>query len=251
MQWFVKILLPGFLFIFPLVSYAQGMKTEVQMGGPKMQQYIQVEGQVSQGLPDFLSKIQNAGIQLKKGKAAESLSSLNEAKADLENIMKVLGEDKAYQEIKNNFATVDDSLKNAIEALQGGKRKMATQAIAKAYRYGKALSESPTLKLTSTMVSLDVASQYIQNKNYSSAGTFLNRAIDTLGQIENNPKIDMKEVQNLKNDIVLLHQQVVLGKLADEKPIKTVYDRMAIANTNMLYQYYDMWSKNDVVWEQY
>ncbi len=251
MERLLKILPVWFLLFFPVAIHAQGAKTEIEMGGPKMKQYIQVEEQVSQGLPDFLGKIQNAGMQLKKGKTNDSLNSLQDAQTELESSMKVLGEDKAYQEIKNNFVTVDNSLKNASDALKLGKRKMANQAIAKAYRYSRALSESPALKLTSAMVSLDVASQYIQSKNYSSADNFLNRAIGILGQIENSPKIDTQEIQSVKNDVVVIHQQVVLGKLADEKPIKTVYDRMAIANTNMLYQYYDMWSKNDVVWEQY
>ena len=91
----------------------------------------------------------------------------------------------------------------------------------------------------------------IRDRNYSSAGIFLQRAIDNITKVQQDPRIQGAGLNQLKSDIIITQQQVVLGKLQDEKRLKRFYPGLAAARVNTFNSYYSIWNRNDAPWEMY
>jgi hypothetical protein len=115
----------------------------------------------------------------------------------------------------------------------------------------KVISESPVLKMVGSEIALNQADRMIMNKDYNSAGIFLQRAIDNITEAQKDPRMDTPELNKLKNDIIITQQQVVLGKMQDEKRLKNFYPGLAAARVNTLNTYYDVWTRSNAPWEMY
>ena len=211
---------------------------------------IETEAQVQRGLPEFMQGIQAAVDALKKNDWEASQASLASVRKTYANVMDALNKISGDEERELGFRRIGQALDEADYALDARRKKEALDHLAQAYRLTKTLSQSPVLKLTATKVSLYYANQQIQSKNYTAAGDYLGRAVDNITAIENSPGMNQSELRSLKNSIVIAHQQIVLGKQADGGYMNNLYQRATAATSNALYQYYDMWTRTPVPWEQ-
>ncbi len=240
------------LLISPWVSAQGNIRTEVEMGGGEAQsKYVEVETQMEQGLPTLLDHIKNSGALLKNNETSQSLVALDMAKQEILRGEKILSDDPQYREIQIQADKIEESLQKAEDLIKANKKSQALQQLTQAYRLGQALSKSPVLKLAATEIALGNASQQIQGKNYRGAGLFLQQAIDNITSIQNDPTVNVGELNKLKNDIVIVQQQVVLGQLQDEKRLKRFYPGLAAARVNALNSYYDVWSRSEMPWDQW
>jgi hypothetical protein len=250
--------------LYPLISFAQKPTSDVEMGTkvPKptsdvemsssAQPIIEAESQVQTGLPAFLVKIQQAQAMLRKNNWEGAQANIQQAKDALDITMVKLEKITTYEEVDLGLKHIELNLREALFALQHHRKADANREIGDAYKTTKALSVSPLLKLTTAKVSIGAANREILNKNYSNAGSLLQRAIDDLNALQGNSTVDQQEINSLKNDIVIAHQQVILGKkISDKNYLNQLYDRASAASSNALYQYYDMWTRTTLPWDQY
>jgi DNA repair exonuclease SbcCD ATPase subunit len=231
---------------------AQSPKTDVGIG-PEVgdKKYFEVSSQLEQGLPALLENIKDTATYLKDKQITESLSTLRQAQTELTRGKSVLTKESQYEEIRVQIEKIESSLEKAEELIKDDKNQQALNQLAQAYRWTKSLSESPVLKLAATEIALNSASDQVRGGDYRSAGLFLQQAIDNLTKIQNDPNLNSGDLQKLKNDIIITQQQVVMGKLQDEKKLKGFYPGLAAARVNSLNTYYNIWSRSDMPWDLY
>jgi len=241
-------LIAALLSIIPAQVHAQP-RTDVEIVA-STKTLIEAESKIQTGVPGFLDDLQEAQKLLRDNKWDESLASVEQAQAE---VLQVLSSLKGYnyQELELGLKNIEQNLREASFALKARRKVEANREIGEAYKLTKALSESPVMKLSAAKVSLGAANQEILNRNYSAAGLLLQRSIDDLTELEKNPNVNQGEIRALKNDIVIAHQQVTLGKMRDGSYMSKLYDRASAATTNSLYQYYDMWTRTPLPWDQY
>lgn len=241
------------LFVSMTVGAQEGkLESDVEMGvGFSQQKYMEIETQLEQGLPNLLENIKDAGTLLKKDQVPESLEALKRAQQEIARDEKVLGKERQYVEMQTQADKIEAALNKAEVLIKGGKKNQALKELTQAYRRTQAMSKSPVLKLAATEIALGNASRQIQSRNYRSAGLFLQQAIDNITVIQNDPRVNQESLNRLKNDIIIVQQQVGLGKLQDEKRLKRFYPGLAAARVNALNAYYDVWSRTDMPWDQY
>jgi hypothetical protein len=250
----------GFLAVgcFALSSFAQGdldktdqgMKTEVGVG-VTMQKYTEIESQLEQGMPMILEKIQETANLVKQNKFQEGRDYLATAVKEARSDEKIFTKDSSYSEIANYVDKMEDALTLADEAMAKKQKQVALNQLTRAYRMTKVIAESPVLKMVASEVALNQADRLIMSKDYDSAGIFLQRAIDNITDAQKDPRMNTQELNKLKNDIIITQQQVVLGKMKDEKRLKNFYPGLAAARVNTLNTYYDIWTRSNVPWEMY
>ncbi|HCU25411.1 MAG TPA: hypothetical protein DF383_10360 [Deltaproteobacteria bacterium] len=243
---FTGVLLGLLVFAFPL--FAQDPKSVLQVGTPDAA--LEMEAQVQSGLPDLLQGIQGTVDELKQNDFEASQSTLDQTRKNLGTFMQGLRQIPENEELENSFQRIDAALDQAAAALTAKLKSEAMANLTRAYRMAKALSQSPVLKLTGTKVSLYLADQQIQSRNYGAAGDYLERAIDGLIAIQDDPNIDPTEIRALKNSVILAHQQVILGQQANGTYMSRIYQRATAATSNALYQYYNMWTRTPTPWDQ-
>ncbi len=226
------------------------VRSEVGME-PTMQKYVEVEQQLSQGLPMILEKIQETANMVKKNQFEEARAfgkqAIEEARVD----EKIFTKDSHFKEIADYVDKMEDFLTEADNALINKQKSLALKKLSEAYRYTKVISESPVLKLAAAEIALGSASRMIVGRDYKSAGIFLQRAIDNITAVQQDPKVNSQELNALKNEIVITQQQVVLGKMQDEKRLKNFYPGLAAARVNTLNSYYSIWNRSTMPWEMY
>jgi tetratricopeptide (TPR) repeat protein len=243
-----------FVFILLLLSfsaYAQAPQSDVTMD-PSMSKEIEVETQAQEGVPGLFDNIEAAIASVQKNNFAESRASVDQARKEIAAMLEILGKNPEYKEVYLSLEKIDLALQEANMAIESERKPVAVKNLNSALRFAKSLAASPVLKLTATKVSLSLANKEIAGGNFPSAGIWLERAINSLTSLLNNPNINQQEINTLKNDIVIAHQQVMMGKLKDKSYLGRLYDRASAATTNAMYQYYDMWTMNpNMPWSWY
>ncbi len=215
------------------------------------QQFSQVETQLEQGIPSILEQIKNIGDQVKLGNWEQAKQLLDQAKKDGQQVKRVLEQGPQYDEIESYVDKIREAMALTEQALGARQKKPALQNLAQAYKWAKAISESPVLKLTATEIALGQASQQILQRDYNAAGLFLQKAVDSISEVQQDPRVNSAELNKLKNDIILTQQQVVLGKLQDEKRLNRFVPGLAAARVNALNTYYTVWDRSNMPWDQY
>jgi hypothetical protein len=256
-QWtMVPVFLAVGLFSLPVLSQGsdtdktQNMKTDVGVG-VTMQKYTEIESQLEQGMPMILEKIQETANLVKQNKFEEGRQYLRTAMKEARSDERIFTKDSPYKEIADYVDKMEDTLTLADGAMEKRQKKVALEQLAKAYRMTKVISESPVLKIVASEVALNQADRLIMGKDYESAGIFLQRAIDNITEAQKDPRMNTPELNKIKNGIIVTQQQVVLGKLQDEKRLKYIYPGLAAARVNTLNTYYDIWTRSNVPWEMY
>jgi len=238
------------LFTVPL-AHAQGPQSDVQYGS-QMSKEIDLESQAERGVPGLLDDLERAQNSLKRNDFQESQSAVEQARKEIAAMQKVLSDNPEYREVAMSLKKIDFTLEEAGFALQVRQKAKAGAELTQATRFTKSLAASPVLKLTATKVSLMLANREIQGGNYGSAAAWLDRAIDNITALLQSPNANQAELTALKNDIVIAHQQVIIGKMKDRSYLNKLYDRASAATTNAMYQYYDMWTMNpNTPWSWY
>lgn len=233
-------------------AFAQAPKSDVDLDSSAMSNEVQVETQAQAGVPGLFDDLDRAIATLQKDDFDSSLASVGQARKEIAAILKLLDNNAEYQEVQLSLEKIDMVLQDANMAIRSKRKGGALRFLQAAQRFTKSLAASPVLKLTAAKVSIKLANKEIAGGNYASAGGWLERAIDALTSIMDNPSVNQNEIKALKNDIIITHQQVVLGKMKDRGYLSKLYDRASAATTNALYQYYDMWTMDpNTPWSWY
>jgi len=196
--------------------------------------------------------LERAANSLKRNDFEDSQAAVAQARKEIAAMQKILADNPEYREVSMSLKKIDLTLEESAMAMQVRQKAKADAELQQATRFTKSLAASPVLKLTATKVSLMLANKDIQGGNYGSAAAWLDRAIDSITALLQNPNVNQQELTALKNDIVIAHQQVILGKMKDRSYMNKLYDRASAATTNAMYQYYDMWTMNpNTPWSWY
>jgi len=239
--------------LIPVEGFSQGsekMDTEVGVG-MTMQKYTEIESQMAQGMPMILERIQETANLVKQNKYDEGRENLRKAVEEARSNEQVFTKESHYKEIADYVDKMEDALTLADQAMEKRQKKSALDQLAKAYRMTKVISESPVLKIVASEIALGQADRLIMSRDYNSAGIFLQRAIDNITLVQQDPRLNTQELNKIKNEIIITQQQVVLGKMQDEKRLKNFYPGLAAARVNTLNSYYDIWNRNNAPWEMY
>jgi len=236
-------------FSIPLYAQNSNPKSALELNPSSSDVEVEVETTLQNGMNRLIDGIKESGDLLRKNQWDESDAKLKEVRDFLRSAMTKMGGIPEDDERELSFGVILNQLDSANYAINQRRKKEALQNLSQAYQRTVALSKSPVLKLVASKVSLYLANQQIQGKNYASAGAFLDRAIDSLTQIQEDPNLNQKEINSLKNSIVIAHQQVINGKSYNGSYMSKMYQRATAATSNALYQYYDMWTRTPVPWE--
>ncbi|MCE9624199.1 MAG: hypothetical protein K8R69_01910 [Deltaproteobacteria bacterium] len=236
-------------FSVPLHAQVSNPKSTMELNPSSSDTEIEVESALQNGMTRLIEGIKESGDLLKKNQWDDSSVKLKEVRDFLRGAMNKMGGIPADDERELSFGRILNELDSANYAIDQRRKKEAMQNLSQAYRMTVALSKSPVLKLVASKVSLYLANQQIESKNYVTAGAFLDRAIDSLTQIQQDPNLNEKEINALKNSIVIAHQQVINGKSYNGSYMSKMYQRATAATSNALYQYYDMWTRTPEPWE--
>ena len=238
------------LLVTPAAVYSQEIKSEVGMG-ITMKEYTEIETQLEQGMPLILEKIKGTGELVKKGQYEEGRAFLKKAIEEARAEEKIFSKESHYKEISEYVDKMEDALTRADQAMEKRQKQAAMTQLKRAYNMTKVIAKSPVLKMVAAEIALGQASRMIGQRNYSSAGIFLQRAIDNITTVQQDPKLNTDDLKKLKNDIIITQNQVVLGQMKDEKRLKSFYPGLAAARANTLNTYYSIWDRNNEPWMMY
>ena len=249
----LKSFIISLILLFGPATFAQDntdIRSDVGME-PTQKKYVEVEQQLSEGLPLILEKIKETANMVEKDQFDEARTYLRQAIQEARSDEKIFTKDSHFKEISNYVDKMEDFLTEADKAMGNRQKSIALKNLSQAYKYTKSISESPILKLAAAEIDLGSASRMISGRDYKSAGMFLQRAIDSITEVQQDPRVNSTELATLKNDIIVTQQQVVLGKMQDEKRLQRFYPGLAAARVNTFNSYYSIWNRNDMPWEMY
>lgn len=240
------------LLFLPFSAIAQSTgnspQDDVQVGVSGMEKYTQIETQLGQDLPLILESIQLSAKQVEQNKFEAAQATLKRGIQEARIDEKIFSKESHYREIAEYVDKMEDALTQANEAMAAKKRAPSLQNLRRAYTYTKAISESPVLKLAASEIALGQASREIRNGNYESAGLFLQRSIDYVVEAQKDPRLkNREELNKLKNEMIITQQQVVLGKMKDEKRLNNFYPGLAAARVNAFNDYYSIWNQGEIM----
>lgn len=228
------------------------LQENVQFSSGSMERYTQIETQLGQGLPLILESIELAASQVKQNNFAAAETTLQKAINEARTDEKVLSKESHYREIAEYVDKMENSLTQAGEAIRAKRRSAALKNLELAHDYTQSIAKSPVLKLAAAEITLGQAERSLRNGDYSTAGIFLQRSIDYVTSVQQDPKLkDQKELNQLKSDLIVTQAQVVNGQLKDEKKLKNFYPGLAAARVNTFNTYYSIWNRNDQFWDMY
>ncbi|MFO1462907.1 MAG: hypothetical protein U1F66_03960 [bacterium] len=249
MRRFIPLACLVFLFAAGARAQSTNPKSALELGKTSTDVELEVESTIQSGMSRLIDGIKESGDLVRKNQWEEGDAKLNEVRDFLKTAIGKMGGISGDEERELSFGKILNYLDEADYAIDMKRKREALNNLANAYKMTVALSKSPVLKLVASKVSLNLANQQIQSKNYASAGAFLDRAIDSLTQVQEDPSLNQKEINALKNSIVIAHQQVINGQRYDGSYMSKIYQRATAATSNALYQYYDMWTRTPVPWE--
>jgi hypothetical protein len=230
---------------------SKGISQEKEIeAGTSQKRYQELETDLNQRLPDLKEQCESILKELSRKKIAPSLESVQNKITDLDSIITRLRKDPNFEAVVESLTQIRSSLSRAADSLERKNLSQAKIALKKSVIYTKVLLESPVLKMTQAEIDMDAASQRIHFGDYTSSGNYLDKAVANIGsmQIEGNPALQ-NELDRIKSDIVILHQQTILGKAKEEAASRSIWKRMHQAQVESLSHYYDMWSRSYHPWE--
>lgn len=241
-----KIKKCNFLFIlglgfFSLTSQAQEANLAL---GNSYNRYSQVEQDLTKELPALKNEVNTILQNLNQSaNLGADLKSLDDNIQSLTNTLSKLRDDPSFDSVEASLDQINNSLKQAQIAYQNKQMGKAKALLKKSAVYVKILIDSPLMKMTQAEIDMDQASLRIGSKDYVAAGLFINEALDHLSgiQIQGNAKLT-DQINQIKNKLVVLHQQTILGKAQDDKDSRSVWKNMRQVQVDSLSHYYDMWS---------
>lgn len=250
------ILMLAMLFFFPLDANSQQNQNPVQGteigGGMTDRQFLEVENQLSEGLPQILEGLKDTATLVESQQWEQAKAKLDRTIQECAQEKKILQDPRFFDEIESYVDKSRNAIQRADAAIAKKNKPVATTQLKEAYRYVKAISASPVLKLAASEIALGQASRMIGQNDYQSANMFLQRAIDNITQVQQDPRLQGNpELNKIKNEIIITQQQVSLGKLKDEKRLHRFYPGLAAARTNTLNSYYSIWNRGDQPWDMY
>jgi hypothetical protein len=225
-----------------LAGPAFSQNPEIQSGNP-YQYYSDINQVLTDRLPAFKEELEGMIADFNKGKAPETLEWVKQKIANGDALIDRIRHDPNFDEVKDAWDKLKASLSQAETALKNKQYAAAKKALQRTDVIAKVLLESPFLKMTQAEIDLDQASLHLNNKDYIAAGMFLDEALNHLQglNIEKNPKLSSK-MESIKNQIVIAHQQVILGKYKVESDNRSIWRQMRQAQVDSWSHYYDMWS---------
>ncbi len=241
-KWVFEMIL-GFLTISFSSLILGAENTSLDLGS-SYNRYSQVEQDLTKELPSLRDEVKTILKTLnQKGTLPENLKSLADDIVLLDSIVGRVREDPNFDEVEASLDQINNSLKQAQNAYRKNQLGQARALLKKSAIYTKILIESPLLKMTQAEIDMDQASTRIGNKDYVAAGLFINQALDHLQgmQIQGNMKLN-DQLAQIKNKLVVLHQQTILGKYKDDQDSRSIWKNMRQVQVDSLSHYYDMWS---------
>ena len=223
--------------------------SDIQTGNP-YQYYSDINQVLSDKLPAFKEELEAMIKDFSKGKAPETLQWVREKIANGDASIDRIRPDPNFDQIEDAWDKIKSGLTQAEAALQRKNYGAAKKALQRTDIMAKVLLESPVLKMTQAEIDLDQASQHLNNKDYIAAGMFLDQALTHIQgiNIEKNPKLG-SQLDGIKNQIVIAHQQVILGKYKADSDNRSIWRQMRQAQTASWSHYYDMWSNTYRPWD--
>lgn len=212
--------------------------------GSSYDRYSRVEQDLTKELPNLRNEVKTILQTLnQKGALADDLKSLDDNMQSLTNTLSKLRDDPSFDQIESSLDQINNSLKQAQVAYKNKQLAKAKTLLKKSAVYIKVLVDSPLMKMTQAEIDMDQASVRVGNKDYVAAGLFVNEALDHLQgiNIQGNPKLN-DQLTKVKSQLVVLHQQAMLGKYKDDKDSKAIWRNMKQVQVDSLSHYYDMWS---------
>jgi len=236
------------LILSPSLKAQNSSQLEV---GDSYDRYRTLETTLSSTLPDLKAACENMLKDLKDGTIESSLDSVKAQRDTLEALETKLKQDESFSIIEDSLERIQGALGRAENALEKRKLSMAKMALQKTVLYTKILLESPVLKMTQTQIDLNEASVRIRNKDYNASAAYINSALGRIAgiQIEGDPVLQ-QQMNNIKTDLALLHQQTILGQAQEEEAAHSIWKRMQDAQWNSMGNYYNLWSQTYHPWDQ-
>ncbi len=212
--------------------------------------YSDLDRTLSTNLPNLKEKLNSLLSDFKKGKTPPSLEEVKAINATLSHILERIRPDPNFDFIEKSLDEIRNSLSKAEGALQKKNLREAQRELQRSATHTKILLESPLLKMTEAEIDLDQASQRIINKDYVAAGLFLERALNHIQglKFDGNPKLTA-QLGQIRNNIVLVHQQTILGQYKDELANRAIWKQMRQAQVDSMSHYWDMWSNTYRTWD--
>lgn len=212
--------------------------------GNSYYRYSQVEQDLTQELPALRDEIKTVLQSLdQKGNLPENLKTLDDDMQKLTTTLSKLRDDPSFDQVEASLDQINNSLKQAQVAYQNKQLAKSKALLKKSAVYVKILVDSPLMKMTQAEIDMDQASMRIGNKDYVAAGSFIDQALGHLQgiQIQGNEKLN-QQLSQIKNKLVVIHQQAMLGKYKDDQDSRSVWKNMKQVQVDSLSHYYDMWS---------
>ncbi len=246
----LRLVFIGFLVLFFSSSIGAQNSSQLEVGD-SYDRYRTLETTLSSTLPDLKAACENLLKDLKDGTIESSLDSVKTQREALENLEAKLKQDESFNIIEDSLERIQGALGRAENALEKKKIAMAKLALQKTVLYTKILLESPVLKMTQTQIDLQEASIRIRNKDYNASAAYINSALGRIGgmQIEGDPALQ-QQMNQIKSDLALLHQQTILGQAQEEEAAHSIWKRMQDAQWNSMGNYYNLWSQTYHPWDQ-
>jgi hypothetical protein len=243
-------LLAAFLFgSAGLAALALAQTSDIQAGNP-YQYYADINQVLSDRLPAFKEELEQMIKDFNRGKAPETLDWVRQKIANGDAFIDKIRPDPNFDEIEASWDKLKAGLSQAETALKSKNYPAAIKALKRTDVMAKVLLESPMMKMTQAEIDVDQASQRLNNKDYIAAGMFLDQALTHLQgiNIEKNPKLSAK-IDSIKSQIVIAHQQVILGKAKTDQDSRSIWRQMRQAQVDSWSHYYDMWSNTYRPWD--
>lgn len=240
-----------FVFIFsasPLRAQ-RSPQADIQMTNP-YSLYLDLNKAFLENLPQFQQQLESILKDFNKGKAPETLQWVKGVLNNLDVLIDKIRPDPNFDQIEASFDKMKATLRQAEAALQKKNIAAAKKALQRADIMAKVFVESPVMKMTQAQIDLDQASRQIAQKDYVAAGMFINQALEHIQGInaDNNPKL-ASALGSIKSDLVILHQQAIIGKAQDESKGRSIWQHMQQTQANSMSYYYDMWSSTYHPWD--
>ncbi len=251
-EYLCKTLFLVTLFLIPQLAVAQSYETDISLN-PEVKNLVEIETNLNKRLEKLVRNLQNLANMTEKGDYLQARRLLLEMKKNIDHAERAVANQKSLTSLKKFLKSLENDLRTTNRALMKSNKKKALDALTDAYRRAQALkdADSPVFKLTSAEIALNQASQLISGKDYQNAALYLEQAINYITEIQTSGPINTQQLNQLKSDIIVTHQQVVLGKLEDEKALGRFVPGLEAARYNTIHSYYDIWSRSDEPWRRY
>src|SRR5262245_25021502 len=234
-------LVVALVFLGSLLPRPAATQEETKLeAGDSYIRFQEVQRDFSEKLPELISRGEIRLKELSQNKMPSDLPELRKRVSAVVDILQKLKEDPNFDPIKSSLEQIRTSLSQMDEALARKDLRSARDSLRRALTTAKVLEKSPLLQITLAEIDLDQASRRVNQKDFAGSAAYLEKSLSRLQglKIEGNPKIQ-SELDGLKNEIVIVHQQTIMGKRQDDLSNRSIWKRMQQAQVESLSHYYD------------